>query len=286
MSSPSRALVVGIGDIHGRFHRVQEWLAALEQSLGREIDLCLAVGDVEAFQKADDHRRKAVKRQMPAEFAEYASGARAPHRPISFIGGNNEDFEALETMPEGGELAQGFTYLGRSGVRRFGDLQVAYVSGIYAPKHVNEARVPPTTRETLKHAGYFRMPELAALADVHRPDLMLTHEWPRGLFPRGATGKVERPWMGNPLTQKLVEAVQPKWLLCGHSHQAHAATLKFGPGESTHVACLDQASKPETAVLWMEWEKGVPQRVGWGVTGEVAWTAGQPWDVTRIPRSL
>jgi hypothetical protein len=90
--------------------------------------------------------------------------------------------------------------------------------------------------------------------------------------------------MGNPLTKKLVESVQPKWLLCGHSHQAHAATLKFGPGEVTHVACLDQASKPETAVLWMEWEEGVPQRVGWGVTGEVAWTAGQPWDATRVPR--
>jgi Icc-related predicted phosphoesterase len=286
VSSPSRALVVGIGDIHGRFHRVQEWLAALEQSLGREIDLCLAVGDVEAFQKAVDHRRKAVKRQMPAEFAEYASGARTPHRPLFFIGGNNEDFEALEKLPTGGELAKGFTYLGRSGVRRLAGLEVAFLSGIYAPKHVNEARVPPTTRETIKHAGYFRMPELAALGDVHHPALMLTHEWPRGLFPRGATGKVERPWMGNALTRKVVEAVQPRWLWCGHSHQALAATLSFGGGAQTHVACLDQASKPEGAVFWIEWEQGQAIRAGWGVSGEVAWTAGQPWDASRVPRVL
>lgn len=280
----SSALVVGIGDIHGRFHRVQEWLALLEQSLGRAIDLAFAVGDVEAFQRADDHRRKAVKRQMPAEFAEYAQGARTPYRPLYFIGGNNEDFETLERMPGGGELSPGFIYLGRSGARRFDGLEVAFLSGIYAPKYVDQERVPPANRDTIKQAGYFRLPELAALADVHRPQLMLTHEWPRGLFARNAAGKVERPWMGNPLTRKLVEAVQPQWLWCGHSHQAHAVTLTFGPGASTHVVCLDQASRPETAVFWMEWGKGQALRAGWGVGGEVAWTAGQPWDPSRAPR--
>lgn len=283
MSRPSCVRVAVIGDIHGRFHRVQEWLAALEASLGGVLDLVLAVGDVEAFQRADDHRRKAVKRQMPAEFAEYASGARTPYRPLFFIGGNNEDFEALETLPDGGELAPGFTYLGRSGVRRLAGLEVAFLSGIYAPRHVNAPRVPPTNRETTKHAGYFRMPELAALAPVRRPELMLTHEWPRGLFPRGPSGKVERPWMGNALTRKLVEAVQPQWLFCGHSHLPHAATLTFGPGALTHVVCLDQASKPETALFWMEWVQGEASRAGWGMSGEVAWTTGQPWDASHAP---
>src|SRR5438552_6571956 len=93
-------LTVGIGDIHGRFHRVQEWLAALEAALGRPIDLAFAVGDVEAFATADDHRRKAAKRTMPAEFAEYADARRQLHRPLYFIGGNNEDFEALHSMQQ------------------------------------------------------------------------------------------------------------------------------------------------------------------------------------------
>ncbi|HET7042205.1 MAG TPA: hypothetical protein VFI13_09295, partial [Gemmatimonadales bacterium] len=66
-------LVVGVGDIHGRFHRVQQWLAALEGALGHDADLVFAVGDVEAFINAEDHRRKAAKRAMPAEFADIAS---------------------------------------------------------------------------------------------------------------------------------------------------------------------------------------------------------------------
>ena len=67
------ALIVGVGDIHGRFHRVRTWLDALERALERQVDAVLAVGDVEAFPTADDHRRKAAKRTMPAEFAAFDS---------------------------------------------------------------------------------------------------------------------------------------------------------------------------------------------------------------------
>ena len=93
--APESLLVAGVGDIHGRFHRVEAWLDALEEARRRPVDLVLAVGDVEAFRLADDHRRKAAKRGMPAEFAVYADGVRAMKRPLYFIGGNNEDFEAL-----------------------------------------------------------------------------------------------------------------------------------------------------------------------------------------------
>ena len=73
-SSASKLLIVGVGDIHGRFQRVEQWLAQLEEARGRPVDLVFAVGDVEAFTQSEDHRRKAAKRGMPAEFAEYAAG--------------------------------------------------------------------------------------------------------------------------------------------------------------------------------------------------------------------
>ena len=38
---------------------------------------------------------------MPAEFAEYADGLRRMKRPLYFIGGNNEDFEALHDCARG-----------------------------------------------------------------------------------------------------------------------------------------------------------------------------------------
>jgi len=261
------ALIVGVGDIHGRFHRVQTWLDALEHALDRPIDAVLAVGDVEAFATADDHRRKAAKRTMPAEFA-------------AFAGGNNEDFESLHPIPEGGEVAPGVRYLGRVGTATISAIRIGWLSGIYAPKWLDAPLQAPTTAATRKQAGYFRRPEVDRLRAERNLDLLLTHEWPRGLFAR-TPGKPVRPWMGNPLTRALVDEVQPKWLLCGHSHERFAATLHHGDGLETRVACLDEASEPEGAVLWMEWGQGQALRVGWGTGGHASWTPAQPWGAPR-----
>jgi lariat debranching enzyme len=270
------SLIVAVGDIHGRFHRVQGWLDSLEQALGRSIDAVLAVGDVEAFAAPDDHRRKAAKRAMPAEFAEFARGEARMRRPFHFIGGNNEDFEALHHMPGGGEVAPGVQYLGRAGRRTIAGVHVAWLSGIYAPKWFEAPLEPPTTTSTRKQAGYFRSAEVDRLRDERGVQLLLTHEWPRGLFAR-TPGKPVRPWMGNPVTRELVDTLRPEWLLCGHSHERFAATLNPGRGPVTRVACLDEAAEPEGALLWMEWNDGEVQCAGWGADGHVAWRRGQPW---------
>ncbi len=273
------ALIVGVGDIHGRFHRVRTWLDALEHAMGRPVDAVLAVGDVEAFATADDHRRKAAKRTMPAEFAAFAAGESRIPRPFYFIGGNNEDFESLHALPEGGEVAPGVHYLGRVGTATIAGVRVGWLSGIYAPKWLDTPLQAPSSAATRKQAGYFRRGELERLRGQH-VDLLLTHEWPRGLFAR-TPGKPVRPWMGNPLTRALVDEVQPPWLLCGHSHERFAATLHHAGGVQTRVACLDEAAEPEGAVLWMEWSRGQVVRAGWGIDGHVSWTTAQPWGASR-----
>ena len=277
-------LTVVLGDIHGRFHRVQTWLEALESARGRTVDLTFAVGDLEAFARADDHRRKAAKRAMPAEFAEYASGLRHVHRPLYFIGGNNEDFAALHAIQGGGDLAPDVHYLGRVGVKTLGGLKVGFLSGIHAPRFYDAALEAPRTRETSKQAGYFRKREVEALRRTPEMDILLVHEWPRGLFvgQRQPDGKEFRPWMGNRVTQELVTALHPQWLLCGHSHTPWAASVTSEQA-TTRVTCLDQAARPEGAVFWMEWEAGAAVRAGWGISGAVAWEAGQPWNGTRVP---
>lgn len=281
-------LIVAIGDIHGRFLRLEQWLESLELSLGRAIDQVLAVGDVEAFQRADDHRRKSAKRGMPAEFVEYAEGRRRFPWPLAFVGGNNEDFEALFDLSEGGELAPNVRYLGRVGAVKLAGLQVGFLSGIHAPRFLEAPRVRPRSLETAKHEGYFRREELDRALALKHLDLLLTHEWPRGLLPPRPKGSppvpgMPSPWVGNPLARALVERVRPKWLLCGHSHRAFAATMKHPDGRVTRVACLDQAARAETSVFWLEVEGREFLRAGWGSSGEVAWEAGAPWTHAQSP---
>jgi hypothetical protein len=286
---PSASLLtVGIGDIHGRFHRVVEWLDALEQALGRPVNVAFAVGDVEAFADPQDHRRKAAKRTMPAEFFEYANKARRLGHRLYFIGGNNEDFSALHGLGEGGVLTENFEYLGRAGARELFGLKVIYLSGIFAPKWLEAPLHEPRTKETFKAAGYIRRGELERLSHLGPgADLMLTHEWPKGLVPRRGEGdrplRAQRfPWIGNVHSRQAAEAIRPKWLFCGHSHVPLATSLRW-PGGETHVACLDQAAAPEGSIIWVEWEGHKPIRAGWGITGQPSWTEGERWDVSLTP---
>jgi len=288
--APDSLLVVGVGDIHGRFHRVETWLDALEAARGRPVDMVLAVGDVEAFRHADDHRRKAAKRVMPAEFAEYADGIRAMKRPLYFIAGNNEDFEALHDSPDGLQLAPNVQYLGRAGLKTLHGLRVGYLSGIHAPRFYEQPLKRPRSLDTAKQAGYFRVPEVETVLGVKDVDVLLVHEWPRGLpqraqeqgVPPGRT--LPSYWIGNPITRRVVETVHPKWVLCGHSHRAFAVTMGgHGGRPATRVACLDQAARPEEAVFWMELQGREVVCAGWGTSGEVSWRAGQPWGLGVLP---
>jgi len=263
---------------------------ALEAARGRPVDLVLAVGDVEAFRQPDDHRRKTAKRGMPAEFAEYADGLRKMKRPLYFIGGNNEDFEALHDSPQGFELAPGVHYLGRAGQSTVQGLRIAYLSGIHAPRFYEQPLKRPTSLDTAKQAGYFRAPEVEKLMGLRDVDILLVHEWPRGIVQRARDEGLSngRPlpsyWIGNPVTRRLVDTVRPRWVLCGHSHKAFAVSLGGEGGRpATRIACLDQSARPDEAVFWLEYEGREAVRGGWGVSGQVAWQAGERWNLMRLP---
>ncbi len=288
--APESLLVAGVGDIHGRFRRVESWLDALSEARGREVDLVLAVGDVEAFRLADDHRRKAAKRAMPAEFAEYADGVRTMKRPLYFIAGNNEDFEALHDTPEGLQLAPNVHYLGRAGVKELHGLRVGYLSGIHAPRFYEQPLKRPRSLDTAKQAGYFRASEVERLSQLRDVDVLLVHEWPRGLPQRArdegipSARALPSNWIGNPMTRRLVDTVHPRWVMCGHSHKAFAVTLGGDNGRPpSRVACLDQAARPEEAVFWIQYEGREPVCAGWGISGTEAWRAGEPWNLSSLP---
>ena len=281
-----------VGDIHGRFVRVHEWLDRLEGTLGASIDHVFAVGDVEAYADPTRHRERAARRAMAPEFASFADGTRDAKRTIDFIAGNNEDFATLDAYRDGHVFAGGVRYLGRAGLKSFGGMRVAWLSGIFAPRFVDTAIEPPDTADHRKQAGYFRRAELDALAAARDVDIMLVHEWPRGLVARARAEKhgIHRalrayrfPWIGNAHTRGLVEQIAPQWLFCGHSHIALATTIEHGDGRETRVACLDQAARADGAIFWFEWFDGAVRRAGWGVDAKPAWRAGEPWNEALTP---
>ena len=278
------SLVAAIGDIHGRFERVEAWLRELEQAHGQKLELAIAVGDLETFVAAEDPLRKRQKRTGAAEFGPYASGAKAMPCPLVFLGGNNEDFAPLHEMQQGGELAKGVRYLGRAGATTLASASVAFLSGIFAPTSFERPLEPPRTLELARRAGHFRRWEVEAVAQARDVELLLLHDWPSGLVRRGIIGPEPTPpaFWGNLQASQLVDALRPSWVLCGHQHRAWAGTLGRGP-KPTRVACLDEAERPAGAVLWMQLESGEIVRVGWGLSTQPAWERGQPWTAEHAP---
>jgi hypothetical protein len=228
---------------------------------------------------------------MEPEFAPLAE-ANADLREIHFIGGNNEDFAALHDHPRGHRFAGGVYYLGRSGSKKFGSMHVAWLSGINAPKFIDAPIAEPANADTRKQAGYFRRDEIDRVAAMTGVDVLLTHEWPKGLVARARAEKsgIHRalrayrfPWIGNAHARDIVDRVQPAWLFCGHSHIALATTIHHESGRETRIACLDQAARPDAAVFWLEWNDGRAVRGGWGIDGSVAWREGERWDESKTP---
>lgn len=283
---PATRLLAAVGDIHGRFERVDAWLRELAERHGRPVEACFAVGDLETFEAPDAPLRKRTKRLGAAEFGPYRRGEKRFCCPIFFIGGNNEDFVALHAMPQGGVLGPDVTYLGRAGVRELAGLRVGFLSGIFAPNSIDAPLPLPTNLELARRAGHFRAEEVARVAAARGVELMLLHDWPKGLAGRTAGlppgVKAPPPFWGNSQARSLLESVRPPWALCGHQHRAFAGSLGRGP-TATRVACLDEAEHPAGALLWLEAHGARIVRVGWGLGTAPAWETGQPWDARCIP---
>lgn len=205
-----------------------------------------AVGDVQALRSEDELAMVHMpdKYRQLGDFELVSSGKlRFPGRGLLFIGGNHEPWKALDAnrglASGGGRWADQVTYLGRSGVVTVSGLTVAFLSGIYSEKvSPGTARSRPdadSDKNDRKRRNYYTSDELAALMNVvarKKVDVVLTHDWPSGLYEDERSGAV-----GDPRVRTLIERANPKLSCHGHMHFAFSSTIA-----DTNVECLGHAN--------------------------------------------
>ena len=198
-----------LGDIHGAFAEVDAIMARHP-----EVALWVQVGDI----------------------ASNEGSYFTPPRPIHWIKGNNEDFDAIADAMAGSPPAPTLVYLPNGGPHIVGPWRVAALGGTYAPSWYNTpARALPPSRgrrlsATSQKLGksrddkrrHFVREEVLACRALPAIDLLLTHEAPRPFYPAG-----RRMDTGKTVINELLATMRPRLHLFGHHHE-YTDTVRQG----------------------------------------------------------
>ena len=187
----------------------------------------------------------------------YSGQAKAPI-PTIFIGGNHEASGYLQELFYGGWVAPNIYYLGAAGVVRFGGLRIGGLSGIYKSHDFAKGRyeMPPYDKGTLRSVYHVRNVEVYRMKclrtrarasseetsegdnQTRRPlDIMLSHDWPRGIERHGDTAsllrkkkffrqEVEDNTLGSPANEDVLHTIKPRWWFSAHLHVKFEATVR------------------------------------------------------------
>ena len=253
---PSRTLRIAIqGCCHGSLDSIYSTLQARS---GPPIDLLLCCGDFQAIRNLADLETIAVpaKYRDLGTFWRYYSGQRIAPITTIFIGGNHEASGYLQELFYGGWVAPNIYYLGAAGVVRFGGLRIGGISGIYKSHDFTKGRheAPPYDRGTIRSVYHtrnvevYRMKCLSSATDAgststtssaaRRPlDIVLSHDWPRGIERFGDTAallrkkkffrqEVEENNLGSPANEDILNTIKPRWWFSAHLHVKFDATVR------------------------------------------------------------
>ena len=243
------------GCCHGSLDRIYATLLARD---GPPIDLLLCCGDFQAIRNASDLQTLAVPekyREIGTFWRYYSGQAKAPI-PTIFIGGNHEASGYLQELFYGGWVAPNIYYLGAAGVVRFGGLRIGGLSGIYKSHDFAKGRyeMPPYDKGTLRSVYHVRNVEVYRMKclgtrassdetsegdnQTRRPlDIMLSHDWPRGIERHGDTAsllrkkkffrqEVEDNTLGSPANEDVLHTTKPRWWFSAHLHVKFEATVR------------------------------------------------------------
>ncbi|KAM8883142.1 CWF19-like protein 1 [Synchiropus picturatus] len=189
---PVRVLVCG--DVEGRFNTVFNRVQTIQKKTG-QFDLLLCVG--EFFGSTSESE---------AEWQLYKSGEKKAPIHTYILGAASQETLKNFSGSDGCELCENITYLGRRGVfTGASGLQIAYVSGqeaqqepapahCFTPKDLSELVAPLTSSSKFRGV-----------------DILLTSQWPKGVWNYGNTPEVNTKACGSSSVAHLAEKLKPRY---------------------------------------------------------------------------
>ncbi|AAS51280.1 ACR053Wp [Eremothecium gossypii ATCC 10895] len=254
------------GCAHGQLDRIYDAVANMPE----QPDLLLVLGDFQSLRTTADYPSISVPRKYASlgDFPSYFSGERTAPVLTVFIGGNHENFAQLLDLPHGGWVARNIYYMGYSNVFWFRGVRIGGLSGIYKHWDLVAAR-PPTAAAAAASWGsvvrslyHVRMADalpLLLLDPARRLDVMMSHDWPRGIEQYGNCAQLLR-WkphfrsdvsagrLGSPLSWEMLRRLRPRRWLSAHLHVKFEAAVdhdKLDQKDSDEIALdLDDAPAP------------------------------------------
>lgn len=211
------------GCVHGEIDRLYECLEEVERNKGVKADVLLCTGDFQAVRDEKDMRSLICpeKYRKMGDFCEYFRKEKFAKTLTIIIGGNHESTRFMHKMQHGGWIAPNMYYLGRSGVIKYGSLRIAGISGIYN-RHDFDHPLPRFAKSPSDHATIYkiRRSDYTNLSQISTPDIILSHDWPQGIYNYGdtqsllrkkrfLTESVNNGSLGNPYHMDLMQKLRP-----------------------------------------------------------------------------
>jgi lariat debranching enzyme len=246
------------GCTHGELDKTYETILAAEKESGKKVDLLLCCGDFQSTRNLADLKCMAVpdKYKDMCTFYKYYSGEKKAPVLTVFIGGNHEASNFLQELPYGGWVAPNIYYAGYATVITInGGLRIGGLSGIYKGCDYLKGHYefPPYTDNSIRSVYHIRNLETFRLKQLSSapPDVMLSHDWPRGIYHHGDVDTLLR-WkrhfhddiannqLGSRPTEELLDMLKPEYWFSAHLHVKFPALVEHADGRKTKFLALDK----------------------------------------------
>lgn len=260
--------VAVVGCTHGELDAIYDKLKQLEEKDNVKVDLLLCCGDFESIRNKADLRCKACpeKYREMGSFHRYYSGEKLAPVLTVFIGGNHEASNYLQELPYGGWVAPNIWYMGLAGVVSIAGIKIAGLSGIYKQQDYYKVHFerPPYTEDTKRSVYHYRILEILKLKQIQNVDIMMSHDWPRGIYYHGDINKLmeekprfqvqlERNTLGTIPAEELLYSIRPSHWFAAHMHVKFEATVP-------HPRSDNAGEEEQRVTKFLALDKCLPER--------------------------